>query len=78
MTTFRHILGLSVAVLLGAALWAAWTYFPDFTGWKPIRPYRGYLVEWRLPIFAVGGFLILTLAEWLYGLAFHRQDHDEP
>lgn len=71
----RHIFGLAIAFLLGVLLWAAWSYFPDFTWWEPIRPYRRYLVEWRLPIFAVGGFLILTLAEWVYTKALRQEEH---
>ena len=76
MTTLRHILGLALAILLGAALYGAWVYYADFTRWEPLRPYRGLLTEWRLPILAVGGFMVLTLAEWVYSKTLPKDDHD--
>lgn len=66
MISMRHFAGLILAIAVGALLYAAWIYYPDFLRWEPIRPYRGYLTEWRLPLFAAGGFLVLTLAEWVY------------
>lgn len=72
MNAVRHVLGLALVILIGVGLLAAWLYYPDFVRWEPIRPYRAFLVEWRLPILAVGGFLVLTFAEWAYGKALHR------
>lgn len=62
----RHILGLCLVCLLVAALHGAWSYWPDLLRLDPIRPYRAHLTEWRVPIFTVGGFMLLTLAEWAY------------
>lgn len=67
MLTMRHVASLGLVALLVIAFWGAWLYWPDFTRWEPIRPYRGVLVEWRLPILSIGGFLFLTLVERLYG-----------
>ena len=76
MITLRHILGLTLVVLLGAALYGAWIYYADFTRWDPVRSYRAILTEWRLPIFAVGSFMVLTLAEWAYSKALPQDGHD--
>lgn len=75
MISIRHIFGLSFAVAVGGLLYAAWVYYPDFLRWEPVRPYRGFLAEWRLPIFAVGGFLVLTLAEWINAKATNPDGH---
>ncbi|WP_425407139.1 hypothetical protein [Hwanghaeella sp.] len=76
MITLRHILGLGLFILTAALIYGAWTWFPDFARWEPIRPIRAILMEWRLPIVAVGSFLFLTLAEWAYSKTQHP-DHED-
>ncbi len=69
----RHLLGLALTLVLVAALYGAWTYWPEFTRWEPIRPARGFLTDWRLPILTVAGFLMLTVVEMVYSKTLREE-----
>lgn len=66
LISIRHIVGLCLVGLLVAAFLGAWNYWPDFMRLESIKPFRRHLTEWRIPLFTICGFLVLTLAEWGY------------
>ena len=66
LISVRHIASLCFVGLLVAAFYGAWSYWPDFMRLEPIKPYRQHLTEWRIPILTIGGFLVLSVAEWGY------------
>ena len=67
----RRIAGLTLAVALAAAFWAAWEYYPQFanvarwSGDRSLGWLRSGLVEFRTPLLCIAGFLLLTVVSWL-------------
>lgn len=68
----RRIAGLVLAAALLTAGWYGYTRYGAFadvarwTGVDALRPLRGWLVEFRLPLTAVAAFLALSAVSWIW------------
>ena len=68
----RRVAGLALAAALMAALWYAYANYGAFadlarwTGVEALRPARPWLVEFRMPLLAVAGFLALSAVSWTW------------
>ena len=65
MAGFRHALGLTLALALVVGAAWCWNAYPDLVRLEPLRPWRGELMTWRIPILAIAAFLFLSLLQWV-------------
>ena len=72
MRAIRHILGLCAAAALALVFYLAFEHYSRFanlsrlTGIDALRPVNAWLFEFRMPLLAVVGFLLLTLIAKLW------------
>lgn len=72
MAILRRIAGLALAAALAWGAWYAYENYGAFAnvaGWTGDRGLgwlRGWLVEFRMPLLAVAGFLTLSAVSWLW------------
>ena len=68
----RRFLGLLFAAAIACAFWYAYENYGQFanvarwTGERDLRWIRAWLVEFRMPLLCVAGFLALTFLSWLW------------
>lgn len=65
MAQFRRLIGLAVFLLLIAAAYWAWNAYPELGGLELLRPWRGELATWRIPLLAIAAFFVLSVLQWL-------------
>lgn len=67
MITLRHIASLFLPLFLAGVMYWLWSDWNTIVRAEPLRPVRGILLEWRVLILAIAGFLAFSLAEWGMG-----------
>ena len=67
-----RVIGLALAAVLIVGAWFAYGNYGEFanvprwTGDRDLGWIRPWLTEFRMPLLAVGGFLVLTALSWLW------------
>jgi len=68
----HRLIGLAVAALLLGALWAAYANYDLFanvarwTGDRSLGWLRPWLIEFRMPVLCIAGFLSLSAISWVW------------
>ena len=66
MSKAWHYLGLAVVLLLIFFGYWAWTAYPGLARLPGFGAWRSMLTTWRIPVFALGTFLLLSLLQWFW------------